>query len=95
MRTLYISADIAKRNFVAAYGNGQRSQVWGEVANQAAGYAELKQWVQSQQQTSQAEVVQLIVEPTGGYEQTRAGGLCPEAKGVIAPSQGYLPGRIG
>lgn len=37
MKTLYIGADIAKRSFVAAYWNGQRSQVWGEVANEAAG----------------------------------------------------------
>jgi transposase len=69
MSPLYISADIAKRTFVAAYWAGQRSQLWSQVDNQASGYTQLKLWVQQQQQVSQAEVVHLIVEPTGGYEQ--------------------------
>ena len=42
MKTLYIGADIAKRSFVAAYWHGQHSQVWGQVANQTAGYARIR-----------------------------------------------------
>jgi transposase len=70
MKWLYVGSDVAKATVEAAvWGEAERQGVvLGELGNEAAGYEWLKEAVEQERQRRGADGVQLVVEPTGGYE---------------------------
>jgi transposase len=70
MKRLYVGGDIGKRNIEAAVWEtgATRGNVIGQLANERAGYEWLVGEVERLRRASGAAVVQLVVEPTGGYE---------------------------
>jgi transposase len=70
MKRLYVGGDVAKATIEAAvWGSGDRSgKVVGQLANDLTGYQWLAVAVEGLRQSNGAEGVQLVVEPTGGYE---------------------------
>jgi transposase len=68
MQGFCVGVDIAKASFVAAYwwqGQGYRL---GTFPNSEAGFVALADALRQLQATHSAEQIQLILEPTGGYE---------------------------
>jgi transposase len=70
MKWLYVGSDVAKATVEAAvWGVAEWHGVGlGEWGNEAAGYEWLKEAVEQERQRRGADGVQLVVEPTGGYE---------------------------
>jgi transposase len=70
MKTLYVGGDVSKANIEAAvWGAGEKEgKVVGQLDNERTGYEWLAGKVEGLRQSSGADVVHLVVEPTGGYE---------------------------
>jgi transposase len=68
MERLSVGIDIAKASFVAAYWWQGQGYSLGSFPNTPAGFASLAQMLREVQHNRATEQIQLIMEPTGGYE---------------------------
>lgn len=68
MNTLWVGIDIGKANLVVATLWQGTQLTLDEFANNAVGFGALAARLQTVQEQSGAAAVQLVVEPTGGYE---------------------------
>lgn len=66
--TLYVGVDIAKDDFAAATAWAEQTKYLGKTKNTAAGCEAFASRIAAQQQACGAQQVQLVVEPTGGFE---------------------------
>lgn len=73
MKTLYVGIDIAKDSFTVAYWSGEAAIYLGQCANDASGFAHLGCQIEEMRQAQGASEIQLVVEPTGGYELALVG----------------------
>ena len=65
-QVLTVGVDMSQASFEASYWGGEDSESLGGYENQEAGYEQLKAALE--RQGAAGQVIQLIVEPTGGYE---------------------------
>jgi transposase len=65
---LMVGVDMAKKEFVAAWYQGQAPALLGTFANQVAGYESLSAQVSEVCHVLGVGQVQLVIEATGGYE---------------------------
>ncbi len=73
MKTLYVGIDIAKDSFTVAYWSGETAIYLGQLTNDATGFARLGSQIDAVKQAQGVTEVQLVAEPTGGYELALTG----------------------
>jgi transposase len=69
MSTLYVGIDVAMEQLDVAVATTPASRrSVGHFANTAKGWRQLARWLKGQAQPAQAEALQVVLEPSGGYE---------------------------
>jgi transposase len=68
MERVASGVDMSKASFVGAVWVAGRATALGKFANDASGFAALRQALLQQQAEQGASQIHLVVEPTGGYE---------------------------
>lgn len=83
---LVVGIDIAKKDFAVAYRVGEVEVELGKFANDATGFKQLQEAVESACQAHGVSQIQLILEATGGYEAALMAYAYEQKWGVSMPN---------
>lgn len=83
---LVVGIDIAKKDFAVAYRVGEVEVELGKFANDATGFKQLQEALESACQAHGVSQIQLILEATGGYEAALMAYAYEQEWGVSMPN---------
>lgn len=90
MSTLRVGVDVAKATLAVAVWWDGRGTVLPTVPNTPDGFAQLAAQIRTQQAATNATAVQLIMEPTGGYELALAAFAAQQRWAVSLPNPRHV-----